>query len=467
MDVQTHSPQEAIRPADSKQQRNTFLIKILLLGLVTLGLLIPLVMANSLISERKQNSEDAISEVARAWGGDQFLVGPMLQIPYLQGIRSEGSSTVEYRTNYIYLMPQQLDVKGDVQAETKKRSIYTIPIYNSTIQLSGHFDLRMLQEAPGLPANLELDKASIVMGISETKGIKEQISISLNNELHKLQINAEGVKINLGAEYYGDADFVEPSYDTGRALLSAPYSLAKLDEAKPISFTATLSLGGSRSLSLAPIGSESKFTLNSNWPSPSFQGNFLPDSSSIAQTGFSAGWSIVDYNRSYSSVVKHEDSNVFGQNVARVHFFQERDHYTQSDRSTKYGILIVLLTFVSIFFIEMAMRAHNVSINVFHYLLVGLALVLFYSLLISISELVGFGWAYLISSVMTIGLVGFFFRSLLPPGKHALILVGIMSFLYLLVYLLIQMTTYALLAGSLGLFVILTIVMYVSSRLIK
>lgn len=451
----------------AKQQRNSFLIKILLLGLVTLGLLIPLLMANGLITERKRNSEEAISEVARAWGGEQLLVGPMIQIPYQQGVRLEGSNKIEYGTDYVYLMPQQLDVRGDVRVETKKRSIYTIPIYNSTIRLSGHFDLRMLQETPGLPANLELDKASVVMGISETKGIREQVSISLNNEMHKLQINAEGVKVSLGAEYYGDADVVEPSYEAGRALLSAPYSLANLDEAKPISFTTTLRLGGSRSLSLAPVGTESKFAVSGNWPSPSFQGSFLPDSSSIAQTGFSAGWSIVDYNRSYSAVVKHEDSNVFGQNVARVHFFQERDHYTQSDRSTKYGILIVLLTFVSIFFIEMAMRAHNVSINIFHYLLVGLALVLFYSLLISISELVGFGWAYLISSVMTIGLVGLFFRSLLPPGKHALILVGIMSFLYLLVYLLIQMTTYALLAGSLGLFVILAIVMYVSSRLIK
>ena len=143
------------------------------------------------------------------------------------------------------------------------------------------------------------------------------------------------------------------------------------------------------------------------------------------------------------------------------------DHYAQTERSTKYGILVIILTLLSVYLIELTLRRRGQSINIIHYVLSGASLVLFYTLLLSFSEIIGFGWAYLIAAVMTVVLNTFYFRAVLQGKKEALLLCAIMSLLYLVIYILLQLASYALLAGSLALFVILSVVMYYTAKVTK
>ncbi len=459
------TPRESFMPPPTGfVARNSFLLKIILLAIVTLGLLIPLMMANSLVSERQSNSYEAIREVSNKWGGHQLVLAPMIEIPYLKFEEMKGKDSV-FTEAQVYLLPHTLKIKGQVDVEIKKRSIYSIPVYNSDVAIEGAWSLSDLKEGAVPIEALHFDRAKVVMGLSELKGVRGQLALNVRGSVLPLRI--EKKQLSSSADY-ADTEISEIYYESNAvSLLGASYAL-KVDSLQgEIPFSMQLPISGSEQLSFAPTGGTTQLRLTSNWADPSFTGSFLPDSSSISKKGFEAEWNVVDYNRGYEAVVTSDEESVVVSRVMATRFMELNDHYAQSDRSTKYGILIILLTFVSIFFIEMAMKSYGVAINVFHYLLVGLGLVLFYSLLISISEIVGFSWAYLISSLMTISLIGVYFRSLLPKGKHSWILVGIMSFLYLLVFLLIQMTTYALLAGSIGLFIILAIVMYVSSKLIK
>lgn len=443
----------------AQRQSTSFIIKVLLLGLVTVGLLIPLFMTLELVSEREGNARSVAQEISTKWGNKQTLISPVLAVPYTQA-EVNGRDTT-FSTQYIWLLPQRLNVTGKVDVEIRKRSIYRVPVYTTDLKISGEWDLSTLAESSPVSIKaLNFEKAEVVMGLSDLKGIKDYVSVQVEGEQLRLRPDKQR---SVGDYYDYDRD-----EDNSSTLLRAPRPITYSPEGK-LSFTCDLSISGSQALSIAPTGGETQIDLTSNWGDPSFGGFYLPETSEVNSSGFTAQWRVVDYNRGYGNVVRDQDSEVTSilRETSSIEFKQLINEYSQSNRSVKYGILIILLSFVSIFFIEMAMKSHGVNINIFHYLLVGLALVLFYTLLLSMSELIGFGLAYLIASLMTIGLISVFFRSLLPPGKHALILAGILSFLYLLVYLLIQMTTYALLAGSIGLFIILALVMYVSSRLIK
>lgn len=430
--------------------------KVLILGAIAIGLLIPLLMISGLVEERRERASEATTEVSAKWGGAQTIISPMLAVPYTLAT-VEGKDTT-YTTEHVYLLPEQLKANATSKVEERKRGIYSIPVYTADITLEGRWNMGDLAGFKHLSA-LRFAEAEVVMGISDLKGIKDYITVRAESKDLRLE-----PRHGKALEYYDEESY---SYTQSRAsLLSAPMPL-EYDSTQTLTFATTISVDGSQRLGIAPTGSSTRIEMQSSWADPSFGGQFLPDSSEISRDGFKAVWQMVDYNRGYSSTLEDSTLGTILSEVPEVSFFQAVNQYTQTERSVKYGILIILLTFVSIFFIEMSMRVQNVNINLFHYLLVGLALALFYTLLLSISEFLGFGWAYLIASVMTIGLIGLYFRSLLPPGRHGLILVGILGFLYLLVYMLIQLDSYALLTGSIGLFIILAIVMYVASKLFK
>lgn len=446
-------------PQAIPNRQNAFVIKILILGIIAIGLLIPLAMTSSLIDERQQFAEDASKEVSAKWGEAQTILPPMLSIPYTE-LEVDGKDTVLVKRR-LWVLPASLTAKASIDVQERKRGIYSTPVYTSSLQLSGDWHLGEALAEEEIPMQSYLLKeAELVMAVSDLKGLRDHLTVDVAGRTHQLRPSEEVESV----PYYDEDGYVSGYADT--QLLNVPIDLRQALE-QPLSFSSAFSLNGSRRFSLAPIGGRTELEITSPWQDPSFAGAFLPESSTIGQEGFTAHWNILDYNRGYDSAVTPSDLGKIIQMSPEVQFKQLVSEYSQSERSIKYGVLIILLTYVSIFFVEMALRQLEVNVNLFHYLLVGLALVLFYTLLISMSEVIGFGWAYLVGSVMTIGLITLFFRSILPPGRYFLILAGIISFLYLLVYLLIQMTTYALLAGSLGLFVILALVMYVSSKLIK
>lgn len=226
-------------------------------------------------------------------------------------------------------------------------------------------------------------------------------------------------------------------------------------------FSFSIDLNGSEQLNFIPLGRETKVSLASGWDSPSLDGAFLPTERQIKKDGFNAKWKILNLNRNYPQEWLGNGFDIYG-SVFGVRLLLPVDSYHKTTRSVKYAVMFISLTFLVFFFVEVfnGKRIHPVQ-----YLLVGLALCVFYTLLLSLSEHIGFGFAYLISSVATVVLITAYSRMILGRNISTLVMGAVLTSLYLFLYVLLQVQDYALLIGSVGLFVIMAIIMYLSTKI--
>lgn len=449
METQT-SPQEK-NPNQGFMQRNALSVKIILIGVLILILFIPLSMIRGLITERADTASVASEEVQAKWSSAQEIVGPFISIPFLDDHEEQyfenGVTKIKVKKiqNHLYILPETLEIKGNIETEKLSRGLYEIVVYKTPLELKGSFILPE-EFDKGITANdLFLNKATLNMGLSDLRGIKEQIEIEWGNE----------------------SFFFNPGLSSNSILssgVSAPLPLNKyLQPGDSVPFTIHLQLKGSQSLQFAPFGKNTSIELTSNCNTPSFTGAFLPDHREVTPEGFQASWKVLNLNRNYpqiftsSQYFNQEELSSFG-----VDLLLPVQQYQQSMRSVKYAALIIILTFVVGFFAEVMQKR---NIHPFQYLLIGLALCLFYTLLIAISEHLGFTLAYLISAIMTIALITLYMTGILKIRRTAFTIGGLLALLYVYIFILIQMETYALLAGSLGLFVILAIIMYYSQKI--
>jgi len=222
-----------------------------------------------------------------------------------------------------------------------------------------------------------------------------------------------------------------------------------------------MKLNGSSSLNFIPIGQHTSVTINGQWPSPSFIGSFSPEST-VDKKQFNASWNILSFNRDIPETWSDNNVANLGDNSFGVNLIETVDHYQQNMRSAKYALMFIALTFIVFFFVEIFTRK---PIQFFQYVLVGIALILFYSLLLSLSEQIGFAWAYLVSSAVTILITTVYFHSLIKQKSATFILAGIMLILYAFLYIILQVEDFALLIGSIFLFVILGVIMFVSNKI--
>jgi inner membrane protein len=356
--------------------------------------------------------------------------------------------------------------------ESRKRGIYDASVYRSDIILKGTFDMQAPEKSGISLSQIKWDEVRLILGISDLKGIKEisPLQITDNNVDFEPGIPARNLSLGFGSST-GDEKQATTKEKTGSLFgqgMNAKITFGEKDAAihsTSLPFSVSIKLNGSQGFYVVPVGKETKVHLKSDWTSPGFDGNFLPDSHHIDQNGFTAEWKILDINRSYGQTINGDDEASMSQMADSrfgVQFVQTVDQYQQNMRAVKYGILIILLTFVAVFFMEMIRKN---AVHPFQYLLIGLALVLFYSLLLSLSELLGFAPAYLIASVMTAVLVSIHLSSILQSAKQGWLVGALLAILYAFIFMLIHMESYALLAGSLGLFVILALVMYLSKKL--
>ena len=461
-------------PRKSLIERHSTIFKVVVVGILTLFLLIPLGMIKSLIYERLETNRSAISEISSKWSGEQIITGPCIVIPYVQElVQKEKRELV--RKNLL-LLPEKLNVNAEAKVETRKRGIYDVTVYSSELLLSGTFNMKELAKTGIKPENMYLNEVRVIMGISDLKGIRESVLLQIGDE----KLNFEpGISVeNLNSEsnlpkevYYPEIEKQISAPNLSDGIFSAGLNV-KLDSMiineisnESIPFSISLSLNGSQGLFIAPIGKTTTANVQSDWSTPSFGGDFLPEDSEVADDGFNAQWKVIDLNRSYGQTVNADNSTEISKmasSVFGVKFIQSVDQYQQNIRSVKYAVLIILLTFVIVFFIEVL---KNKSVNPFQYLLVGLALVLFYSLLLSLSEVWGFNLAYIVAATMTTGLIILHMSSILKSSQQGLLIGLLLAFLYIFVFILIQMESYALLVGSLVLFCILAIIMYYSKKL--
>jgi len=417
------------------------MVKTIVTGLLILAMLIPALYVQNLVEERKQRQQEVVKEVSGKWANSQTVAGPYLLVPVTSfaGTGNEASTAKLPVTKTMVLLPTHLRVNGELKPELRRRGIYKVALYNSRLQLDGHFDLTAVKPAAG--ETIEWDKAALCLGITDTRGISTQVAANWNGQ--PLAFDA-GVPAG-GLASMGLSQQV-------------PINANELD--RPVSFSIPLQLKGSESLMLLPLGKTTEWQLQSPWPSPSFTGKFLPTFTSDA-SGFKANWKVLHFNRDFPQVWKGEtfkaDAYGFG-----VSLLQPADHYAKTMRSVKYAILFIGLMFGFFFLLEILLgyRVHPVQ-----YLLIGIALVVFYCLLLSIGEVLTFNISYALATLATVTLITAYTRHLFGTLKNALLIGGFLAGLYGFIFVLIQLEDTALLVGSIGLFVLLALAMQLSRRI--
>ena len=423
---------------------NKLTLKGLIVFTLILIMLIPMIFISNLVTERKHRQSEVKEEVSQKWARSQSLTGPILIIPY-QGtpIKEKTGTVIGYETEFLYLLPEELNINGTVAPHTRYRSIFEVTVYQSKLSFSGHFVPLDLSELQIIPEHLLLDKAKIFFGLSDFRGIEEQLTVQWDST--SLELMADGI-----------------SDLTRKSGLYASVKLSLEDVGKRHDFSIDFNIKGSEDLLFSPIGKTNKTCISSPWKNPSFIGNFIPNTpAEISTEGFDAEWKILYLNRSYPQVWKNKTYNI-SESTYGVKLLQSTDSYAKTERSVKYAILFVSLTFALYFFIEILQKK---KVHPIQYVLVGIALCVFYTLLLSFSEYIPFNYAYLIASLATISLISLYTKSAFRKWKIATVFGLVLFTLYGFIFILIQLQDRALLFGSIGLFAVLAIAMYYSRKI--
>lgn len=429
--------------------KNNIYVKIGVIVLLTLLLLIPKVMIENLIHERECRQTLAINEVSAKWGKVQTLAGPIVSIPYYRYIRqkSNKNDSRDTTTNivrvkeHLHFLPSDLDINGQVFPEKRYRALYEVVVYNSQLSISGTFKDINFKDFDIPMQNILFDKAFISIGISDLRGIEKQIDLNWNDE--KLSFNPGTVT----------KDIVRSGINARIPLKVSNNSLYK--------FSFKLDLKGSQKLYFTPVGKITNIALNSKWKNPSFNGSFLPDSRDVSEKGFTANWNVLHLNRNYPQAWRGGSYNIYPSSFG-VDLLLPVDNYQKSIRSIKYAILFLILTFMVFFFVEIL---KDRFIHPIQYILVGLALIVFYSLLLAFSEHINYNLAFITSAILTILLISAYVKAILKSNKLTVLISGILFILYTFIFVIIQLQDYALLIGSIGIFIILGLVMYFSRKI--
>ncbi len=420
-------------------KRNSIMVKGLITGGLILLMMIPTLFIMDLISEREALQKEVVKEVSSKWASDQNLSGPFLSVPYKKFFTNSESKTESTETKLV-ILPTSLQVKGNIKPEERPRSIYKVLLYKTDINFAGNFNIDFPEDMKLEQA--DFSKARICFTLNDFKGIEEDIYINFNNQ--KLLLRP-GLPVN----------------DFGATGLSAPVNISAAEIAGTLPFLLDVKLKGSEQLHFMPLAASSKFSLTSSWPSPSFNGSILPGKRTVDKNGFTAEWNFNQANlpfstTSFTNQIKAKDID-FG-----VSLVQPADQYNKTMRSVKYAILFIGLTFGFFFIIELLQKN---PLHPVQYVLVGLAVVIFYTLLLSISEYIVFDFAYLIAAFSTILLISLYAKGHFKSWKTAGIFFCLLSCLYGFIFVLIRLEDTALLVGSIGLFIVLSLIMYASRKI--
>ncbi|MFS8081891.1 MAG: cell envelope integrity protein CreD [Ginsengibacter sp.] len=429
----------SIQNQENPKRSNRILINASITGALILIMLIPTIFITNLVKERKTRQAEVVTEVSDRWAQPQVLTGPYIYLPY-KIIHVDKDKKISEEIKHLTILPDVLDVNGQLSTEIRLRSIYKVLLYRADLRNSGSFQFKIPKEVG--QNIIQWQDAKICYGLSDFKGIEEKLLINLDGKIIELSPGLPSTEIS----------------DKG---LSAAILLSAMDSERKIPFTINLKIKGSEKLHFVPLAGDSRFTLTSGWASPSFDGNNLPTIRTVNKKGFEATWSFNKANLPFSTLLndfKYDLSSIaFG-----VTMVQPADAYAKTDRSIKYAILFIGLTFSLFFIIELLQKK---SVHPVQYILIGLALIIFYTLLLSISEFMLFDLSYLIAASATILLITFYAYGHFKSAKTAGIFGLVLSMLYGFTYVLIQMEDTALLLGSIGLFIILALAMYASRKI--
>jgi inner membrane protein len=422
-----------------------------------LVLLIPLMMITGVLSDRLMRRNEAVADITSSWGKEQNVIGPVLGIPFQYKFKAvketpgpdgklERREVEETAIGAAYFLPQSLKIDGDVQTQTLHRGIYDAAVFRAQVTFSGKF------AAPDFGAlkidmkDIQWKDAFVTIAVNDLRGTREGLVLDWGGTKRPMLPGSQ-----------------VPGFTTG--------ATASLGGDKPIaneiSFSIPLDFNGSDGVFFAPFGVQNEATLKSNWPDPAFRGSFLPAERSVRPDGFKATWKVSYYGRDYpqqwTSRSGNERFNVLAVTNSRfgANFLSILDAYRYVERAIKYGVLFLVLVFTTFFLFEVTARQ---KIHPFQYLMVGAALCLFYLLLLSISEFIGFGLAYLIAAAASTILITWYCRFFLGGGVRTLMIGAGLAGVYTFLYITLRQQDYALLMGAIALFIVLAVVMYVTRK---
>lgn len=419
----------------------SFTARLFLIGFLIFILLVPLVMIGFLIDERKDRYHEAQNEITSKWGQSQLLIGPVLRVSYRPLVKNAPGPL-----QYVNIFPENLTIDADANPEVRSRGIFDVLLYTANVKVKGSFP-QVNAVYPALASQNIVDQQTLLtFYISDMKGLQDQVDFRWNGVRVAVQPGASG------SSYSG----------LQSTAVAANYNQAS-------NFEITLPLRGSSELHFVPVGKKTSVKISSSWPSPSFNGSFLPTKREVKENGFNAEWDISPFGKDLPPFIVESQSqstffhnSLFSNHAFGVDFFFPADFYQKTIRSAKYGVLFVVFTFLTFFLFEVL---YKLRVHPFQYLLVGVALSIFYLLLISLSEQIGFLPAYLIASAATIALITIYCMKIFNSTRHGGIIGGVLVVLYAYLYFILGNTDYALLIGSISLFFITALVMYLTRNI--
>lgn len=414
--------------------------KLFIIGFAGLALMIPLLMVMGLVQERQQLNDRTRQSIAQRWGHAQSLLPPLLsRIHAHPQTTQSGERTL--RIEQKFTTPERVDAKLGLTAEERQLGIYSLPVYTARV----HFEGRMAPQGRGVLETLR--ESSLQLLIPDLSALQAYPEVSID----------------------GQAISTRPSVVSEQRHGGLAYALTPEQLRQGFHFSVSYRLNGSRYLGMVPLGGESRWQLEADWPHPEFIGGQLPVEREISESGFTAVWRDTGIGAPLSPAVwlerhprGHTDIQRHGGQGFGVRLEQPMDLYRQNERSVKYGGLVILLTFLCLFLFE---QIGGARLHLMHYLLTGAGLVLFYILLLALSEFIGFGPAYALAALVLIAMIAGYVRAVLASKRGGITIGGLLMLNYLLIYLLLSAEVFALLAGAIVLTVLLAVTMYLTRHI--
>jgi inner membrane protein len=454
-------------------------LKLVTLGILVLLLLVPVTKVLGLVHERQARLWQVQSELAKTWGAEQTLGALVLAVPYFAATSSTtgvvakshapaGGALAAAPAGWAYFLPGAVQWRGRLEPEVRRRGIFAVTVYESRLTASGWF-ARPDAAALGIkPEQVDLGRAQVLLLVSDPRGLQERVVLRWGNRDRPF---APGLS-PLGSSAGGGTasiELAERTRDGGGPLNSLQAALQPGDlTAERLPFSLALSLRGSEALHLLPLGDETMAEIASPWPHPGFVGTPLPRHRQVAGQGFDASWSVPYFGRGLPQRWRGDQigperlAGLLAEAQLGVSLVRPADPYQQTERAVKYAVLFILLTFTTVFVLELL---SPVRLHPMQYLLVGAALCLFYLLLLALGEHLGLGSAYAVATAATVVLVTLYTRAVLAGWARALAVGGVLSSLYGWLYTVLRLEDLALLTGALGLFAVLALLMFLTRRL--
>ena len=430
--------------------------KALVIGILIVLLLVPLSQVESLVGERVAMRQTAALRVAESWGGAQTTAGILLAIPVEttrvvidQTAAGRETQRTEVERNVLYVLPDTLKISARVDPDFRPVGLYETPVYTANVQIAGEFVNRdfaqLLQPKDG--RDVKWSEARLLVLNSESRALRAVDDLEVAGE-----------RPTVAADGYA-----------GSAGISTPVPLVALRENTTIPFRLKLTLAGSSQLSFLPLARKAEIAIQSAWPHPKFQGAPAPLDPQITDKGFTARWSVLEINRNfgqswYDSQVRPGEpvETSFAQSGVGVFFYEPVDIYQRNYRAVHYAVLLIVITFLTFFLWE---HMSGIAIHGMQYLMVGLALALFYLLLLALSEHMSFDIAYAISAGSLVALITVYLTGVLRRLSLALGAGAGLATLYTMLYWILRSEDYSLLMGSLLLFGVLATLMIATRRI--